>query len=201
MNRRLYGRVALLFLLIVGLTVPAFARGKKKNPATTEPGTYKEWGPDIDELEIVQSFHFADYSKIVVEPIDTSATDTKDKAIANAAAAATNDFVEQLGKEVKTPVSAGEKPKKSADTLIIRAKVTNMDPGSRAARYWASFGAGAAIAKVEGEIVDGQSNKVLARFTQERRSGFGVAGGSSESLLRRDVRAIATDVANILKAF
>lgn len=200
MNSRLYGRIPLLFLLIVALAVPAFARGKK-NPATTEPGTYKEWGPDIDELEILQTFHFADYSKIAVEPIDTSAADTKDKGVANAAAAVTSDFVLELGKQVKAAVNVDEKPKQTTGTLIIRAKVTNMDPGSRAARYWASFGAGAAVAKLEGEIVDGESNKVLARFKQERRSGFGVAGGSAESLLRRDVRAIATDVANILKAF
>jgi uncharacterized protein DUF4410 len=200
MQLRRYVRIVAVVLVCLAFGSPSFARGKK-NPANTAPGTYKEWGPDIDEIEIVKPFKFADYSKVVVTPIAAVGADTKDKAVATAVDAATNDFVDQLGKEVKAAVTSSDDPKKSADTLIIRAKLTNLDPGSRAARYWASFGAGAAVAKMEGEIVDAKSNNVLARFTQERRSGFGVAGGSSEALLRRDVRAIATDVANILKAF
>lgn len=193
-------RITLVLLLTIVSAIPAFARGKK-NPATTEPGSYKEWGPNIDEIEIVKKFNFRDYSKVVVKPVDTSTVDTADKAVAEAVGAATDEFAGQLGKEVKAPVSVEEKPKKAADTLVIRTKVTSVDPGSRAARYWGGFGAGAAVVKMEGEIVDGKTNKVLARFTQERRSGFGVGGGNSVTLLRRDVRAIATDVGNILKAF
>jgi hypothetical protein len=33
----------------------------------------------------------------------------------------------------------------SGNTLIIRARVIKFDPGSRAARYWGGFGAGAAL--------------------------------------------------------
>lgn len=193
-------RITPILLLMIVSAIPAFARGKK-NPATTEPGSYKQWGPDIDEIEIVKKFSFADYGKIAVEPLDTSTVDKSDKSVEEAVGAATDEFAGQLGKEVKAPVSVEEKPKKSGDTLVIRAKVTSMDPGSRAARYWGGFGAGAAVVKMEGEIVDGKTNKVLARFTQERRSGFGIGGGNSVTLLRRNIRAIATDVGNLLKAF
>ena len=55
--------------------------------------------------------------------------------------------------------------------------------------------------KLEGEIVDAQSGAVLARFTQERRSGVGIAGGDYQELLQRDLNAIGEDVAGILKAF
>ncbi len=192
-------RVALVLCLTIMATLPAFARGKKV--ASTEPGSYKEWGPDIDEIEIMKKFDFASYSKIDVVPVDTSAADTKDKAVEEVVETATKEFADELAHDVKTPVSVEEKAPRSSDTLVVRTKVVSMDPGSRAARYWGGFGAGAAIVKMEGEIVDAKSNKTLARFTQERRSGFGVAGGSSVSLLRRDLRAIATDVANILKAF
>jgi hypothetical protein len=197
---RLSGRVVFVLLLLMSLSMPAFARGKKTE-ATTEPGTYKEWGPDIDQIEIVKKFKFADYNNVVVVPLNTADVDKKDKAVETVIGTATEDFADELKKQVKTNVTVDATPKKSADALIIRTKVVNMEPGSRAKRYLASFGAGAAVVKVEGEIVDAKSNKVLARFTQERRSGFGVAGGSSESLLRRDLRALATDVANILKAF
>lgn len=201
MKIRVSARVALLLLLITAVAVPVFGRGKKSNPATTEPGSYKEWGPDIDEIEIVKTFKFADYSRIAVEPLDTSTVNTTDKSVEETVGSATEEFAGQLAKDVSTPVKVEEKPEKSADTLIVRTKVVSMDPGSRAARYWAGFGAGAAIVKIEGELVDGKSNKVLAKFTQERRSGFGVGGGNSVSLMKRDIRAIATDVANILKAF
>lgn len=200
MEIRLSRRVVLWSLLVLVLTAPAFARGKKA-PAPTQPGSYKDWGADIDELEILKTFKFSDYSKVVVEPMNVSALDTKDKAVEKVAASATADFADELKKQVKASVEVDQSPKKSADTLVVRTKVLSMDPGSRAKRYVASFGAGAAVAKVEGEIVDAKTNKVLARFTQERRSGFGIAGGNSESLLRRDIRAIATDVANILNAF
>lgn len=90
---------------------------------------------------------------------------------------------------------------KSAGTLIVRAKVLNMDPGSRAARYWAGFGAGAARAELSGEVVDAATGKVLLRFQQERRSGVGVAGGDYVNLMNRNLRAIGEDVALILSAF
>ena len=48
-SRRLL--VAILALTIV---VPAvYARTK---PAPTAPGTYKEWGQDIDQIEIIKTF-------------------------------------------------------------------------------------------------------------------------------------------------
>jgi hypothetical protein len=109
--------------------------------------------------------------------------------------------VQGLRGSVEPKVSIDSSPAKSAGTLIIRGKVLAMDPGSKAARYWAGFGAGAAKAKIEGEIVDAKSRQVLARFTQERRSGVGMMGGDYQELMQRNLNAIGEDVANILKAF
>lgn len=200
-------RKAGLFILIVALTVPAFARGKKSTPATTEPGTYKNWGPDIDELEIVKSFKFADYKDVVVEPFDTSSAQLPEKddntyePVTKVLASATEGFVQGLRGSIEPKVAIESNPGKSAGTLLIRGKVVTMDPGSKAARYWAGFGAGAAKAKIEGEIVDAKTRKVLAKFTQERRSGVGVMGGDYQEMMQRNLNAIGEDVANILKAF
>jgi uncharacterized protein DUF4410 len=76
-----------------------------------------------------------------------------------------------------------------------------MDPGSRAARYWAGFGAGAARTKLVGEVADAASGKVLLRFTQERRSGVGMGGGNYIELMNRNLVTIGEDVAGVLKAF
>jgi hypothetical protein len=195
-----------LFLLALALAAPvSYARGKKAAPTT--PGTYKEWGPDIDRLEIVQTFHFGDYKQVVVEPFDTDSVKLPDKddnsydSAVKVVASATEGFVQGLRGSIEPKVSLSEKTGKAAGTLVIRGKVLEMDPGSKAARYWAGFGAGAARTKIEGEIVDAQSGEVLARFTQERRSGVGVMGGDYKELMQRNLNTIGEDVAAILKTF
>lgn len=198
-------RVFVSFLLVVAMAVPMFGRGKKA--ASTEPGTYKEWGPDIDELEIVRKFHTADYKNIVVEPIATAdvkmpeKSDNSYKPVQEVLASVTETLVAGLKKETDRNVSIAASAPKTADTLIIRGKVVEINPGSRAARYFAGFGAGAAGAKIQGEIVDAKTNQVLARFTQERRSGTGAAGGGYEDLLNRDIKTIGGDVGRMLKVF
>lgn len=200
-------RRAVLLMLIVAMAVPLFARGKKSTPATTEPGKYSNWGPDIDELEILKTFKFADYKNVVVEPFDTSGVQLPEKSdntyepVTKVLASATEGFVQGLRGSVEPKVSIENNPGKAAGTLLIRGKVVAMDPGSKAARYWAGFGAGAAKAKIEGEIVDAKTHQVLAKFTQERRSGVGMMGGDYQELMQRNLNAIGEDVANILKAF
>lgn len=206
MKTRLSARHLLLVFLVVLMAMPAYARRGKKAAGSTEPGTYKDWGPDIDELEIISKFDFSDYEKVVVQPFDTDdvklpeSDDNTYEPVKKVLASATEGFVQGLRGSVDAKVTIAEKGSGSG-TLIIRGKVVTMDPGSKAARYWAGFGAGAAKAKIEGEIVDAKSKKVLARFVQERRSGVGMMGGDYQELMQRNLNAIGEDVANILKAF
>ncbi|HEX6177903.1 MAG TPA: DUF4410 domain-containing protein, partial [Thermoanaerobaculia bacterium] len=184
------------------------ARKKKQDGANTEPGKYEKWGPDIDEIEIVKAFDASSYKNVVVVPVQTDDVKLPEKEdntyepVQKILASATDPFAEGLEKNYEAAkVKVDPKPGKGADTLLVRTKIEVMDPGSRAKRYFGGFGAGAARVKLSGEIVDAKSKAVLVRFTQERRSGFGVAGGSYEALLNRNLRAIGEDVANILKAF
>ncbi|HYG62539.1 MAG TPA: DUF4410 domain-containing protein [Thermoanaerobaculia bacterium] len=199
-----------LALLIASL--PAAAAKEKK--ALTAPGTYIDWQDEIDDLEIIESFKLADYSRVVVEPFDTSNTPLPEEAdnayqpVRKVLADATSPFVTSLREELKGKVEVAEGEKGSAasigaeeKTLVVRGRVTTMDPGSRAARYWAGFGAGAARTGIAAEVVDGATGKVLLRFQQERRSGVGAAGGSYENLLERNLRKIGEDAALILGAF
>jgi hypothetical protein len=199
-------RLAALCLLIVVVAVPAEAR-RKRGEAVTTPGTYEKWGPDIDEIEIVKSFDPRDYKTIVVVPFDTDdvelpkADDNTFEPVKKVLASVTDPFVEGLDEHTEVKVTADEKPGKVAGTLIIRGKVLEMDPGSKAKRYFAGFGAGAARAKITGEIVDAKTKTVLVRFTQERRSGVGMMGGGYEALMNRNMRALGEDVANLMAAF
>ena len=202
-------RTLLLSLCLVLLATPVLqAKGKD---APTEPGSYKQWGPDIDEIEIVKSFAAADYDKIVFLPFDTSDTPVPDKgeksynAISSVLAGYTLTLVEAFKPELKAKagVDVAEKAPKSAKTLIVRGKVEKLSPGSRAKRYVAGFGAGAAGTKVSGEFVDAKSGKVLVRFTQERRSGgtFKFAGGKDMDVMRDSIHAMGKDIARIIDSF
>jgi hypothetical protein len=201
---------ALVLCSLVLLIVPAlYARGKKAAP--TAPGTYKDWGPDIDEITINQTFKIADYDKIVVEPIDTTSTplpDQKEKwygTMKSALAASTEWFMESFRKELKAKADVEESssPGKKSKTLIIKSTIDSMDPGSRAGRYFGGFGAGSASAKVSADIVDAKSGKVLAHVIQARRSAgtWKGAGGSDLDVMRDSIHAIAQDMAHILDAF
>lgn len=187
-------------LLILAFAVPMFAAKK----APTAPGTYKAWGPDIDQFEIVKTFKPSDYANIVIEKLDVSATPRSEDAdvaekVSKVLDIATEPFTAGLKDNLQGLTIAGES---GARTLIVRGKVTTLDPGSRGKRMFVGYGAGAARAAITGEIVDASTGEVLVRFTQERRSGierFG-RGSSYEEIMKRTILAIGRDVANILKA-
>src|SRR3954470_1627820 len=190
--------------LFVVAVIAIAAMGAKKTP--TAPGKYAEWGPDIDSIEIVKTFKYADYTKVVVEPLDPSSTPKAEEAdmvakVEKVAATATEPFLEGLKKGVPAAAMASSTP--GSNTLLVRGKITTLDPGSRAKRMWVGYGAGAARTAIEGEIVDAKTGEVLVRFTQERRSGIDRFGRGSryEEIMKRNLIAIGEDVGNILKEF
>jgi len=196
---------ALVFLaLLAFLSLPAMAA---KKAAPTDPGRYTDWGEEIDVLEIKESFKLADYTKVVVEPFDTADTPLPEKddntyePVRLVLQEPARPFTQGLSEEIGGKIQVSEGSAAEGETLIVRTRLVTMDPGSRAARYWASFGAGAARTEISGEVVEGASGKVLLHFTQERRSGFGVGGGDYVKLMQRTLRQLGGDVALILNAF
>ncbi len=186
--------------LLAGTCVPLPAHAQKAG--VTKPGRYTDFH-DVDEVTIVQPFQARNYNRIVVQRLNTADAplpDPKDNSYAPVKAALANStapFTEGVREKAGMPVQAGAG---GPGALIIRARITKSDPGSQAARYWASFGAGAAKVGISGEIVDGGSGKVLARFSQERRSGVGLFGGGYRELLDRSLKQIGGDVAGLIRA-
>jgi hypothetical protein len=202
-------RRSLLLVVCAVISFNAFARGKAVTQ--TAPGKYKAWGPDIDEVEIVQTFKAADYDKIVVLPFDTAGTplpDAKEKSyntIKSALETYTPTLVEALRPELKAKaeVATADKAPKTAKTLIVRGKVEELNPGSRAGRMLVGYGAGGSGTKLSGEIVDAKTGEVLLRFTQARRSGgtFKFAGGNDLDVMRDSIHAAGKDIARIIDSF
>lgn len=201
-----------LFVLTIAILVLASPVMAKEKKAPTEPGQYEDWNGEIDRVEVIEPFSAANYSRLVVGPFDTSQTPLPEQD--------DNTYVpvQDVLKDVVTPLTEGiheaevegisieaatETAPDEAGTLILRGTVVDMDPGSRAARYWGGFGAGAARATIEAELIDAATGSVLLRFMQERVSSgmanFG--GGEYHKIMRRNLRAIGEDVAEMLHVF
>lgn len=170
--------------------------------APTTPGTYRDWN-DIDEVTILQPFRASSYDEIAVESFDYSGvrlpdpSDNTYEAVLSAMRRIKPAFIDGVEKKARRQASTGGRSR----TLIIRARLTKLDPGSQAARYFAGFGAGAVKIGIAGEILDGSTQKTLLRFVQERRSAFGAFGGGYRQLFERTARQLGGDIAGVINAF
>lgn len=84
-----------------------------------------------------------------------------------------------------------------AGALVVEGRFVTLDPGSRAKRYFAGFGAGKSSVKVTGTVKDA-SGKTLATFEQRRVGAMGFGGGDSLGKLMADSRNIGEDIAKFL---
>jgi Domain of unknown function (DUF4410) len=86
------------------------------------------------------------------------------------------------------------------DALIVEGEFTELDPGSRAKRYFVGFGAGKAAVAVTGTVKDAKGT-LLANFKQRRVASMGVAGGDSVKKMTDDCKSIGEDIAKFLSAW
>src|SRR3954454_17163389 len=143
------------FVCVVALLACESAVGAR--PSTAR-GTYRDWH-DVDEVTIIRPFVAANYSQIAVESFDRTrvklppANDNTYQAVQLALQRMKPAFIQGVSEKAKRK-TAGNAPGK---TLVIRARLTKVDPGSQAARVWVGFGAGAVKIAMIGEIVDAAS--------------------------------------------
>jgi len=198
---------SLAWLLVAGLSIPAPAVAGSKG--STAPGKYTSWGEEeFDELEIVQTFKFADYTGVSVAPLDVSKvperTDNEAKNVKEAVAAVDESFLTGVKKGVSSFSKSAVQPGAgTGHALLVKGTVIELDPGSKAARAFAGYGAGATRAKIAGEVVEADTGKVLLRFTHEKRagSGFGFAGGGSKKLMLKSAEHVGEDLGKVFKSF
>ena len=189
------------------LTFALFANSAAASKGTTTPGTYRDWNGDIDEVTIFQPPHLDAYNDIAVEAFDISKValpnpkENTYEAVRSALNSLKPAFLEGFQKNLRRKPGGQNPVRGKGQTLVVLVRLTKADPGSQAARYWGGFGAGAVKIEMTGEFVDAASRKVLVRFKQERRSGFGMFGGGYGELFARTARQIGGDVADLMNAF
>ena len=200
-------RNIVLFCLVVGiLTLAPQPEAVAARKDSTAPGTYRDWNGDIDEITILQPFNAAGYDAIAVESFDTAGValpnpkDNTYPAVQKALSSIKPAFMAGLEQNARRKIDASSPGAGKGRTLVIRARLTKVDPGSQAARYFLP-GAGAVKIAMAGEIIDGSTKKILVRFKQERRSAVGLFGGGYEALFKRTAHQIGGDIASLINAF
>lgn len=80
--------------------------------------------------------------------------------------------------------------------LILQTAITQLDPGSRLARWFGSeLGVGHSYVQVEGKLADPLTQKILLQFADQRAGsasgGFDITGGSGQQMIKADIDGIA----------
>lgn len=101
------------------------------------------------------------------------------------------------GSPFKAVAVSKEAAAAAGDRLIVEGRFVQMDPGSRAKRYFVGFGAGKSSVKVTGTVKDG-AGRLLATFEQRRVGAVGMGGGDSLGKLMSDTKAIGEDIGKFL---
>ena len=195
--------------VLMTLSLPAWGG----DGSSMSPGKYKDWERFIDELEIIQPFKLSAYSQVIIFPLETSSTPLPEKddntfePTTKTLSKISQIFIEGItkGVQAKIPVVLGEKepPSEMAESgiLVVRGRVTEMNPGSRAARFWVGFGAGRSRVEIQGIVLDAKTQKELLRFKHARVSALGVFGGDYENFLTGDARNVGEDIGKLLLKF
>ena len=195
-------------VILIALSIPAHGGSD-----STSPGKYQDWNRTVDKLEILQSFKISDYEKIIVLPLDTSPVflpkkdDNTYKPVINVLSRITEVFIKGLKKgiEDKLNVALVEKEDENnpeismSGVLRIKGKVTEMDPGSWAKRFWIGFGSGKTRVEMEGEILDVKTRTTLLRFKHARVSAMNI--NDYERVLTNDAMDVSEDIGKMLLNF
>ena len=181
--KKIYIVFPLVFLVV--LSIPAYGVRNPTEPEifkykeSTKPGKYKNWNWTVNELEIIQSFKISDYSKIIVFPLNTSRVilppenDNTYEPTKKVLSHINEIFIEGLKETIEDKLIIALLEKENvnnlenlkADVLIIKLQVIEMNPGSRALRFWVGGNiAGRAILETEGEILNANTKATLLKF-------------------------------------
>lgn len=176
----------------------------------TFKGTVEEWYDElIDEVTFVQQGPWGgSYDALEVGALDNSraAMEGNDKAVSAAKKVqGQQDAICQealrggytaAGPKVLAP---GENLPEGARVALLEWRCTEISPGSRAKRFWISFGAGQSGVALEGALKDKATGQELLRFSHRRSSGFNmITGGDYERLLKINCADVARDVGVML---
>ena len=161
---------------------------------------------DVGLVGLRQGFDLKTYTVLAVDKLPVSPEVINDDEDRKAAAVMPTYFQSETVRRIReanlfakvvnlSETSLTPGPEK---TLKLQGKITQLDPGSRALRYFVGFGAGRSKAQAELSFVDAQSGEVVMVIADRRVAAYGIFGGDSEEHLQESFRDMARDLARFL---
>ena len=197
-----YARALLLSSLFFATFIPVAAHAE----TALSVGSFKDF-KGLDEVEIKQLFKLSDYDNVTVQPFNSADVPMPDKdnntyqPTMDAQSKFNERYLAQVQEDFKPLLVSDSDKSISGKTLLIRGSLVQLDPGSKAARYFVGFGAGHATVGIKCELVDAKSGTVLVEMTQARAGSGGMFGGGYNKLLRELTEEVADDTVTLAKMF
>jgi len=194
--------VRLLLLTFTILSLPMHAMADE----TPAVGTFKDWD-DLDTVEIKQLFNLNDYATVTIEPFDTKEVELPEqddntfKPVVEARDAFSQRIFESVKDELDDKPVNTQLNKELGKVLVVRGKLIIMNPGVKSLRMFVGVGAGHAGVQMQCELVDQETNTVLATMTQKRLSSGGWLGGSYDGILEDLTEELGEDIASLIEHF
>ena len=168
---------------------------------------HTEWY-DVDRVEVYKSINLDDYSQLYILPIKESGLviTGKDKEVAKMRKA-----INEFPGHIKHQISARYKnleinivetlPEGLTDkALVLDLDIVSFNQGSRAARAWGGFGAGAQSTELAGSCKDGAGNKIFDFQHRRLNSAMGQLSNDYYPVISKTERVLGSDICNIFNA-
>jgi hypothetical protein len=169
-------------------------------------GSFEDWD-NLDKVEIKQLFKLEDYATVTVEPFETKDVELPEqddntfKPVVEARDAFSQRIFESIKDELENKPVNNTINKELGKVLLVRGKVLIMNPGVKSLRMFVGVGAGHGGVEIQSELVDQETNTVLATLIQKRLSGGGWLGGSYDGMLEDLTEELGEDVASLIAHF
>jgi len=84
--------------------------------------------------------------------------------------------------------------------VVVEGNIVQLNPGSRALRYWVGFGAGRSLVEIESKVntIQNEKNDKIAEFGVGKSKIMGVWGGDNNQFIDDGLRTIAKLISNFI---
>lgn len=195
-----FGSILAACVLITGCSTTSTSPAAR----ITYPSKARGWN-GVDEVEFKQPYRLASYTALVVDSVVTNqctlppkGENTHDVTLAALGQADVLIFTEiERGLKARLPVVAKSAPHPpTGNTLLLKMKVSEFNPGSVAARFWVGFGAGSGWVRMSGELIDVATQKTVMTFDQRRISSMRL---DYKGMFAACTKEIGEDFARLIK--
>lgn len=174
---------------------------------TNAQEVHKDWY-DVDLVEVYNSINLDDYNSLYILPIKESGLEIRgnEDEVAKMRKAI-SEFPEHIQRQISARYKnleiniVPDSPQNLTDKdLILDLDIVSFGQGSRAARAWGGFGAGAQHTELSGDCKDG-TGKMIFHFQHRRmNSGMGQISNGYYQVISKTERVLGSDICNIFNA-